>query len=450
MSTTSVLGESWVVTPAHTEKGSAASNDPLRPSKQTSRSRTEDGGRHGSQSLTASSTSSMSGPELIMPSIYEAPISEASWVSPTVRRKDSNSSLRRRHQSSTEPAKAEKGPSVTLNEGAHSTRETNVHTRPQIKFLETSIRTLVNIFLLAAISHLLILPELVQQYQIMCSIGPITALYPSSCVPLYPKPFKHHQHHRSAPLEPAVSSQTRLENLFNGTLHKMAPLNGSLKQTEAQLRIVEKELKQTHPGTKHELDLEFESCWRAIRVAAWKFDSLKVDIQSALDSLVAAGDVKPKAASSDSASSIAHDTRLSTQMIRREQYLDQLTERMRSKADSLAADLATLDDHLESIEAIVTRETGQTNSATYHPKNMPLGSSNRLSAFVDAIIPPSITLPSFLRPLEGGNDGNGNTDLTLSQIFHEATTHHRPVAQIARTLSKQLQQFVQSKRNVPH
>ncbi|KAL4934514.1 uncharacterized protein BDV17DRAFT_249440 [Aspergillus undulatus] len=436
----SVLGESWVVASVTEEQDAVTKNVPTTPKQ--ARPVTDGGSNHGS------AASSMSGPELIMPSIYETPVTEASWVAPTVRTKQASPTLRRRHQSSAEPAKTEKPepPSETSTQSAHSTTTPNHQTQTRFAFLETPIRTIANVILLAAILHLLILPELVQQYQNMCSIGPISILYPSSCVSRYHQSFSPHTNSQSIPAEAILTSQTRLEYVFNATLQEMAPLNSSLKQTESQLRIVERELKRAHPGTKHELDLEFESCWRAIRIAAWKFDSLKVDLQSAVDSLVAAGDVKPISTPSDARSSVAHDARISTQMLRRENYIAQLMARMRSKADSLAADLATLDDHLESIEGIVDREIKHSgSSATYQSSR---DSSSRLVAFVDALIPPSVSLPSFLRPHGHGhgqadkNDTSNSSspELTLSQIFHAATTHHRPVAGLARNLSRNLQQ----------
>ncbi|KAL4935168.1 hypothetical protein BDV06DRAFT_134591 [Aspergillus oleicola] len=439
----SVLGESWVVASMHADRDDTINkNLPVTPKR--ARPVPDGDSNHGSPS------SSMSGPELIMPSIYEMPVTEASWVAPNVRPKQTIPSLRRRHPSSAERApKAEKPVAVTKTpiQNAHST------TTPKHRFalLETPIRTLTNIILLAAIAHLLILPELVTQYPSMCSTGPISVLYPSSCVPPY-----HGHHHfnphghtnsnsQSTPLDTILSSQVRLEYLFNTTLHQMAPLNNSLKQTESQLRTVERELKRAHPGTKHELDLEFGSCWRAIRIAGWKFDSLKVDLQSAVDSLVAAGDLKPRSnskfATSDARSSVAHDTRISTQMLRRENYIAQLMARMRSKADSLAADLATLDDHLESIEGIVDRKSKGSSSSGTYLSSKDGGSSGRLGAFVNA-------LPSFLRSRDHGVPEDTDSDdvtssspkLTLSQIFHKAATHHRPVAGLARNLSRELQQ----------
>ncbi|KAL3430903.1 hypothetical protein BDV09DRAFT_177576 [Aspergillus tetrazonus] len=434
----SVLGESWVVASAHTEgedaKGKSCSGVP-----EQTRSVIESGCKHGSESTT----SSVPGPELIMPSIYETPITESSWVVPNVRAKAEHATLRRRHQSSAEPARVEKAAPNTPDQNVHSTAACADQPRSRLALFETAIRAIINIVLCAAISHLLVLPELVQQYQAMCSIGAISALYPSSCISPHMPHFSSHKNSQWPTPEAVLSSQARLELLFNATLREMAPLDNSLKQTESQLRTVEQELRLAQPGTKHELDLEFESCWRVIRIAAWKFDSLKVDLRSAVDSLVSAGDVKSNFAPSESQASIAHDARLSTQMLRREAYVNQLMARMRSKADSLAADLATLDDHLESIENIVDRETKR----SYFP-SQPKDSSSRLLAFVDAIVPPGVALPSFLSARRAGRPDDSNVDpasttpsskLTLSEVFGEATRHHRSVARVARNLSKQLQ-----------
>ncbi|KAL4909908.1 hypothetical protein BDW74DRAFT_143991 [Aspergillus multicolor] len=439
----SVLGESWVVASVSTEDEDAKVKSPSELSK-LSRPVKQPDYKDGSESTT----SFVPGPELIMPSIYESPIAEASWVAPNLRTKKESSSLKRRHQTAAEPVRA-KTAIETPAEDADLTMTLTDQTRSYRTLFETPIRSIINIILLAAISHLLILPELVQQYQTLCSIDTVSRLYPPSCISSYHTAFNPRTDSQTPQTEAVSSSQARLEFLFNATLHEMAPLNSSLKLTESELRTVKQELRLAQPGTKHELNLEFESCWRAIRLAAWKFDSLKVDLRSAVDSLVAAGDVKPSSAPTESRSSFANDARLSTQMLRRESYVNQLMARMRSKADSLAADLATLDDHLESIASIVNRETRHRGTKD---------SSSRLVAFVDAIVPPSVALPSFLRARGREEPNDSNSDdastaslkLTLSQIFQEATSHHRPVASLARNLSKQLQQSLQNKKNTTH
>ncbi|KAL5338533.1 hypothetical protein BJX70DRAFT_366797 [Aspergillus crustosus] len=445
----SVLGESWVVASVHKGKDDISrkpsTNLPGKDSQATT-----DGNDHVTES-TPASTSSMSGPELIMPSIYETPVSETSWIAPNIRTHQSSQNVRRRHQNLAHPTRV-KAPSNAPTRSTHSTTTSEDQTSSRLRRPKIPVRLLVNMILLAAISHLLVLPEILQQHQTLCSIGPLSTLYPTSCVDSYPHALSSNGDSQSFPSEFDVLSQSRLEYLLNATLHGIAPLNSSLKQTESQLRTVEQELKLRHPGTKHELNLEFESCWRAIRIAAWKFDSLRADLQSAVDSLVAAGEVKLNHAPAD-ARSVAQDARLSTQMLRREQYLEQLMARMRSKADSLAADLATLDDHLESIENIVGRETNYSHSPL---ASISKDSPRRLKHFVDAIIPTSVSLPSFLR----ARDGEKLSDdpdlasaippkLALLDILHEAMTHHPPVAGLARNLSKQLQQSLHSKRNNP-
>ncbi|KKK15934.1 hypothetical protein P175DRAFT_0499394 [Aspergillus ochraceoroseus IBT 24754] len=457
MSSASVLGESWVVASAPSRKERQDKDFPKTPTQKTQPSL--DGGRsHGSDQSIVASTASMSGPELIMPSIYETPISEASWVAPTVRAKQSGPSLRRRHDRTLRTdaaavAATEIQSRKSLKRGSRSPATPKSQPRRNSRMAETSLRVLANIILLAAIFHLLVLPELVQQYQSLCTIGTISALYPSSCIPLFPQPFSQGQGQPSTQFGTVISSQTRLVSIFNATLEEMAPLNGSLKQTDSQLRDLERQLKHAHPGTRHELDLEFDSCWQAIRVAIWKFDSLKVNLQSAVDNLIAAGDVKPAI---DSRASVAQDARLSTQMSRREQYLDELTTRMRSKADSLAADLATLDDHLESIEGIVARETRQSHSSPIYRLDSPSqGSSytaSRLRTFVDAVLPQRLKAPSFLRPPEreenNAHDPGISPEVSLLQISHEATTHHRPVTDMARNLSNRLHQSLQARKTV--
>ncbi|KAF7595293.1 hypothetical protein BBP40_006542 [Aspergillus hancockii] len=276
--------------------------------------------------------------------------------------------------------------------------------------------------LVVAISHLLIIPEVVQQYQTLCTIEIISTLYPASCIPPYPKPQP--ARHRASRYDTVVSSQARLESLLNTTLHEITPLASTLKQSESKLRDVESELKKAYPGAKHELDLEFKGCWEATRAATKKFDSLKADIRSAVDNLVVTGEARV-----GDTQSVAQDARLSTQMSWREQYLDQLTTRMQGKADALSNDLATLDDHLESIDSILAREMRLSSAGTrVLAVNSPGGG---VRAFVDK-------LPSFLRPTKE-SDYLVRPDLLVSDLFQDAANQHRPVVEAVRHLSFGLQ-----------
>ncbi|PWY95365.1 hypothetical protein BO94DRAFT_225951 [Aspergillus sclerotioniger CBS 115572] len=434
----SILGESWVVASHNEEDEQRVKRQPSEPSSPTPRP-TRRKRNYGSESISTS-TSSTSGPELIMPSVYEAPISEGSWVAPTTR---SKRSLRHRPQKSPKPLTQEeeqKSPSPRRVEitpdSTQSPRQSEASQRrawisPNRPF-QSVLRTILNLVLIAAISHMLVLPEIVQQYQTLCSLETIATLYPTSCIPPYPQPQP--RHHQQAPWEAIASSQARLESLFNTTVHETDPLANILKQSESKIRDIHQELRKAYPGTKHELYLEFTGCLQATRTAASKFDTLRVDLRSAVDSLIASGD----------AQAISQDARLSTQMARREQYLDQLISRMQSKADSLSNDLATLDDHLESIGSIVARESKQSTTAPGAPPN-PGGKSDqppRMRTFVDSLL--GVNRPHPIKAEESAIPSHGNS---LVEMFREAATNHRPVIHVVRNLSNQLQTLQQRKNS---
>ncbi|KAE8373580.1 hypothetical protein BDV26DRAFT_62511 [Aspergillus bertholletiae] len=435
----SILGESWVVAPSSSDKEERPSKNQPSESPSQSHHLNKDADRHeynnGTDSMTTSA-SSLSGPELIMPSIYETPLAEGSWIAPAVRPKSKTAhSLRRRHKAARESTpRTDKNDLYMSRDGESSEQRPNSsqideqlahpNSASRSKTLQTLVRIIINVLLVAAISHLLIIPEVVQQYQTLCTIEAISSLYPSSCIPPYPQPQPNR--HRASRYDTVVSSQMRLESIFNATLHMMTPLSGTLKQSESKLRDVEAELKKAYPGMKHELDLEFSGCWEATRAATRKFDSLRVDIRSAVDNLIATGGTT----TGDSQSS-THDARLSTQMSWREQYLDQLTARMQSKADSLSNDLATLDDHLESIGNILAREMKLSSGSSAPTDSTVESPGSGLWAFVEK-------LPSPFRPAKEGNSLI-HSDLSMSELFQDAAGQHRPVADAVRRLSSELQ-----------
>ncbi|PWY90005.1 hypothetical protein BO70DRAFT_132537 [Aspergillus heteromorphus CBS 117.55] len=471
-----ILGESWVVASPDGENEPQANCQPFDPSTPTPQPRPRPARKarsYGSESISTS-TSSL-GPELIMPSIYEAPPSEASWVAPASR---SKRSLRQRHpteprhstpeKKQTSPPRKQDSTTPTTTRKSPSNKPTQYRpwTPPTIPSLESSLRAILNLVLIAAITHMLVLPELVQQYQTLCSLEALATLYPSSCIPLYPQ--AHPVHHQPIPQEDketVISSQTRLESLFNATLYDMAPLSTTLKHSESKLRDIHHDLKKAYPGSKHELDLEFTGCLQATRTAARKFDSLQADIRSAVDSLIATGDAR----------TLVHDARLSTQMARREQYLEQLTSRMHSKADSLSNDLATLDDHLESIGGIVDRESKhspspqpQSNTDTPTPPNSNSNSPQepptqdqqekhtprQLNPF--SLLGLNLNLPSLFRPSSSTTEPSENTLITnpshhhhpLIKLFRDAATNHHPVIRVVRNMSNQLQTLHKRKNPV--
>ncbi|RAH73166.1 uncharacterized protein BO66DRAFT_468959 [Aspergillus aculeatinus CBS 121060] len=484
-----ILGESWVIASAQLAEGPSASNNKkINNNHQTEASDTTPRPtRSHHENLTESistSCESISGPDLIMPSIYETPICEGSWIAPTA---SPQRALRRRHQASS--------PSPTRNSTQRSSAKVTESAPPTVAQHETInrrpsftlpsrgfiLRILLNVLLIAGISHLLILPEIIQQHQSLCSLPALATLYPTSCIPLYLKP-NHINNNRLA----SISTQTPLETLLNNTLRTMAPHSTTLKHTESKLRDIHQLLKKQYPGSKHELDLEFSGCLEATRTATRRFDSLHADLRSAVDSLIAArgsgsgsgrGSAAPAAATTANTSP---DARLSTtQLTRREQYVDQLTSRMQTKADSLLGDFATLDDHLESIAGVVKRETNRLarrGNDDHHLQGSGSSSSSGLKGMVGALFGggSARSQPHTNNKDNENNDSNDHHHHDgedhhspqppassshphqhhnypqLPTLFQEAATRHQPVMDVIKKLSDGLQRLQNKKGGMFH
>ncbi|RLM00262.1 hypothetical protein CFD26_108388 [Aspergillus turcosus] len=448
----SVLGESWILAST-----SSLQNKHLPEESDRQGQATQEDKSKGCQSMTTSA-SSVSGPELIMPSICEVPISEGSWVVPELRsRTRSAHTVKRRHKRLSDRSAKRESEASSLEDSATAARRAqgdetvsiSSGRTPSSARIERYIRVLINLLLMTAICHLLILPELVHQYQTLCSIETVSALYPASCIPPYPQPPSTNPQVHSNP-NPILTSQTRLETLFNTTLTQMSILHPTLRQTEPLLRNLHTDLKKAYPAAKHELDLEFAGCTQAARTATGKFASLKADLHSAMDSLLATAATDDSTGSGSGTGrarsrsrSVAQDARLSTQLARREAYLDQLTARMHSKAEALCADFATLDDHLESIQEILQREMRAPPSVAGFETTAGAGNGNGngkgLWAFIHALVP-FIGSSSSARPGEEETSTSGMRGTTyLSDAFRHAAEHHQPAADLIRRLYIDLQ-----------
>ncbi|KAI9932215.1 hypothetical protein ASPWEDRAFT_171659 [Aspergillus wentii DTO 134E9] len=454
----SILGESWVVpSSTHTkeEEQQQQSNKGYEPDEANQSPHQPEGDKPNTSPSMREPAATISGPELIMPSICEAPISEASWVAPALRSREqpSSPSLKRRHRTSRKTpetenknaliaSKQERVPPPALEE------QTNGILARVSRIAVASGRITLNLLLAASIFHMLILPEVFYQYRDLCEISTVSSFYPTSCTPVasypQPQPQADHQHKPPSPssspsrYNTVITSQAQLESLFHTTLQEMAPFNSTLKQSESMLRDIQTELKQTLPGMKHELDLEFDGCWHALRAAIRKFDSLRADIQSAVDSLVAAGNlgtVTPRDSTQHSSShaEVAKDARLSTQMVRREQYLAQLTSRMQSKSDSLANDFATLADHLESIQSVVDRDSNQKYQL---PPILSESLDSNIGLGFRALVN---NIPSLFRPAGDAASAEIPSDESVPRRFRDAASYHLPVAKVVRGLLHRLE-----------
>ncbi|KAF3398454.1 hypothetical protein F1880_006029 [Penicillium rolfsii] len=393
----SALGESWVVASTISVKDSdsrpTASNGPASPTPAPRREKQVDAAepvnktgpkprpipdesqnqnQHQtklSESLTSSTSSwsmSMSGPELVMPSIYEVPVSEASWVAPHMRSADKIAQRMRKRRKITSNEEQSQQSSIKIeasnpdsSASGHETQEPSVIAKVSSLYHKqrTLLRTAINTLLIALIMHLLILPELVYQAQDLCAISTIQSTYPASCIPLHPRALPSNPFHSTSaapsPEETIIAAQTTLEDIFTRTLSILIPLAQTLKDSESTLYSLHTNLQTSLPDARNALALEFQGSDAALRAAAWEFDSLRADLRSAIDSLLAS----PLALDASGASSIARDTRVAAQLRRRAEYLDRLRAQLRNKAESLGRRFATLDDHLEAIDGIVSRKS---------------------------------------------------------------------------------------------
>lgn len=331
------------------------------------------------------SKSSDSGPELIMPSICEESVLEASWR---------ESQMQRRHIRTKNHTSSE-GHEIEGKSSPENIPDMNVTANTT---WEWPIRTVINLLLIAAISHLLILPELIYHNRSLCTIPMIPSLYPTSCAHpcprayLYNHPHRYnHSPHLRTPFDSVLTLQTQLELLFNSTLAEITPYANTLPETESLLHDVQTALKQTQSqsqsGPQHELTLEFDGCRRALTTATRKLDSLKADLRSAVDSLMATGSGSSPP-NNHKKKDVVKDARLETQMARREKYLDQLAARMRLRTDSLTGDFAMVADHLESLRGIVERQAAlQAAGDGDDGDGGESGVYKNLRTFIDSVVP---------------------------------------------------------------
>ncbi|KAJ5970150.1 uncharacterized protein N7479_000068 [Penicillium vulpinum] len=463
------LGESWVIASTASLK---EKEDPTKAPNSTHESKkaTTKTAGPASESLTSSSSSSwtISGPELIMPSICETPNPEGSWVeyvrgpkqqgseSMRKRRKVSIPNGTKQREQDRTDAKARDAETGSSTEMTTKQAGLVVKSKSIFRGHTAFIRKVINAVLIAIILHLLVLPELVYQAKDLCDISHIKTLYPNSCI-TFPTTYPPHSaFHPSAivpPEETLATSQRQLESILDTALETLTPLSTFLKQSESMLADLESQLKSTYPDVRNALDLEFTGSNQAVQTAVWEFDSLRADLRSAIESLLAS---RPATEISGTA---ALDTRLAIQMRRREEYLDRLRAQIRSKADSLNTRFTTLDDHLEAVDGIVAREERRRPTFQKYGSGSDDSSSDRLYAVLDSL--PLGPFGAYL--FRGRSSGNADANpvaLTESSssavtsastgsthtprpaatlaLLRVAATHHRPVADSVLRLSRQL------------
>jgi hypothetical protein len=401
-----------------------------------------------------------------MPSICETPNAEGSWIE-YVRtpKKPGSDSMRKRRKVSlpdgTKPQEQDRtgikaGDADAGSSAEKATSKESLVAKSQSTYHDyTAIaRTAINTVLIAIILHLLVLPEVVYQAKSLCQLPSIKTLYPSSCIILpttYPPQSSFHSPSLSQD-KTLATSQRQLESILDTALETLAPLSAILKQSESMLADLESQLKSTFPDVRNALDLEFTGSNQAVQAAVWEFDSLRADLRSAIDSLLSS----PPTA--EIGGTIALDTRLANQQRRRSEYLDRLRAQIRSKADSLNTRFTTLDDHLEAVDGIVSREERRSPSFHKYKSSHPDDSSDRLHSMLDSLPLGPFGAYLFRGRSSGAADANAammtesSSSAVASVVSPEPTprpaatlallrvaaTHHRPVADSVLRLSRQL------------
>lgn len=385
------------------------------------------------ESLTASSWT-LTGPELIMPSICEMPISEASWVAP-VRSNDQSGMRKRRKVSPKGGPQEQQGPGAGSSDPSiASFKRKSPSLRSKLAKLcpvrHDFIRIVINCFLIAGILHLLVLPELIQQSQdFFCQLPVLKSTYPDNCVRLNPRPLNPSSPIIS-PEDTIASAQTHLESIFTSTLETLSPFAHILKESESMLANLQSQLQSTLPDVRNALDLEFQGSDQALRAATWEFDSLRADLRSAIDSLLSS-----PLAQESGAPSIARDTRLAAQFHRRAQYLDRLRAQLRSKADSLDTRFTTLDDHLEAVDGIVRREERRAALAGH------VNNERGIQSVLQSLSSYAFSGDLFRArsdSTDGQTENPSDAPRPTLALLRLAATHHRPVADSVLRLSQQL------------
>lgn len=471
----SVLGESWVVADTNPQLGQRrmTSETPRKREDEVKPRRSNSQPAKPTESLASSIASSISGPELIMPSIYDDTISEASWIAPKLRHRENASKKRNKTiqhfpEASQEKPCEPKAPRVAASDPPttppHTSRRLSEQTWGMIQSIAANkfTRNIVTVFLLLSILHLLVLPELLYQYPKICSLSLFSTHYPASCAErqsgsqvkrLSPSELRRLSQYRSV-----VTSQTQFENVLDATVQEISLVPSPLKKEESALRDLYSQLKTAHTGAKYELDLEFQGAWPAIRSASLQLDLLKADMVSAMDrleeesrmtaqSLKVSNPMQDEGQESEKGSSSGllsfqvdfswplprtSERSFPNQISHHVNVLQRQASLIRSRAESVLSDVAKLDEHLESIEDVLSREErASSNASKGNIKSLASDATHFIRRVSSLLFDSTDATPAESK------------DKSMSSLLRQAVSHHRRVAEALRKLDSQLQMLQQ-------
>ncbi|KAJ9220420.1 hypothetical protein DTO169C6_7309 [Paecilomyces variotii] len=464
-----VLGESWVIADANSQFIPQKSIPKVPQSRQDEvRSRRSYSQPPRPSSPHATSVASSSGPELIMPSIYDDTISEASWVAPKLRhRKGSLHKHKKTEQTSPQAAQEKahvpEASTAVANDPPAAQPDISRSLSEKAWEIVQSIgskkytKNIVSIFLLLPILHLLVLPELIYQYPIICNVSLVLTIYPASCAQTQgtvqykrsPAEIQRHSQYQSI-----ASSQAQFEAALNTTIHEINLVPSPLKKEESALRDLYGQLKVTYTGAKYELDLEFQGTWPAIRSASLQLDLLTADMVSALDrleeesrmtkQLLRVRDPMQDDANGNGKGSSNgflgfsvefswrspenSETSFPSQISHHAHILQRQASLVRSRVGSVLSEIAKMDEHLESVEDILIREERASSDASQNNTRSFVSDATRLIRRVSSLV------------LDQNDESQPEVqEVSKSSLLREIVFQHRRVAQTLRTLDSKME-----------
>ncbi|KAL1872864.1 hypothetical protein Plec18167_006514 [Paecilomyces lecythidis] len=464
----SVLGESWVVADANSQSLQRKSVPEMPQRRQDEvKSRRSYSQPARPSSSQATSVASVSGPELIMPSIYDDTISEASWVAPKLRHR--RGSLHKHRETEQTPPEAVQrislappkiativaiDDSVTEGGTASSLFE-NVRDIIYSIGSKRYIRDLVIISLLLSILDLLVLPEVVYQYPKLCSVPFVPTLYSASCAQRQVQSTRSPaEMRRLSQYQSIALSQAQFEVALNTTIQEINTVPSPLKKEESALRDLYSQLKTTFKGVKYELDLEFQGTWPAIRSASLQLDLLTADMVSALDRLGeesrmtkqllrTPGQVEDDANGKEKGSSNVRlgfpvdfpwrlprngERSFPDQVSHHARILQRQALLIKSRVDAVLSDISKMDEHLESIEDVLSREERASSDASQNNTKSLVSDATRLIRRVSSLVIDQNDEPQLK-----------NQEIPMSSLLREVVSHHRRVAQALGKLDNKIQ-----------
>ncbi|KAN0066880.1 hypothetical protein V8E54_015052 [Elaphomyces granulatus] len=449
-----LLGDSWVVPDIDTFDNQQNPN-PGPPTKQNgsrSRPRRNVGMGHSSESTRTLESSIISGPALIMPSIYD---SEASWVVPSKLSQSSSSNISRSDSEALPERIRKRAPKAGSTEIPIS--DSDVLSGPAPKnslFLaKISARSWGSRFKIAlGIGITLLLLASIPRFTILR----ILTQLPTICLwPTVPEQHSdsassgtatHGLHTSLERHQRILESRSQLENTLQWAVQELTTVGSGLRRNDHSLHALYNNLHTTtYSRVKNELDLEFQGARAALRTALKELDTLKLVIKSTVDSLPNDGrqtQTNPTPATEHKIVErkglswclswlsfhppIQSSQPLVSEALTHQKLLDMVAPFFGPRLNSLLRSLAALDDHLQCIQKV-----------TYRAENG--GNPPSPLRFLASVFKEWVS-PAFHFSIRTQSQSQANlAHEPLLDLLHDSASHNQSVNGVVLGLTKQLE-----------